>query len=124
MLFLAENESSYTAYLKNKSVEFEDELVVPAFTSDEESKLEEQKLTKLLQDYMLTDKDLIDKSQDAFVSFLRYYKEHQLAFIFAFNALNIGQVANSFFLFRLPRVKEILGRPIKDFVTRSDVDLL
>ena len=72
---------------------------------------------------MLTDKDLIDKSQDAFVSFLRYYKEHQLAFIFAFNALNIGQVANSFFLFRLPRVKEILGRPIKDFITRSDVDL-
>ena len=123
MLFLAENESSYTAYLKNKSVEFEDESVVPAFASDEESKSEEQKLTKLLQDYMLTDKDLIDKSQDAFVSFLRYYKEHQLAFIFAFNALNIGQVANSFFLFRLPRVKEILGRPIKDFITRSDVDL-
>lgn len=123
LLFLAENESSYTAYLKNKSVEFEDESVVPAFANDEESKSEEQKLTNLVQDYMLTDKDLIDKSQDAFVSFLRYYKEHQLAFIFAFNALNIGQVANSFFLFRLPRVKEILGRPIKDFITRSDVDV-
>lgn len=124
LLFLAENESSYTAYLKNKSVEFEVESVVPAFANDEECTSEEQKLTKLVQDYMLTDKDLIDKSQDAFVSFLRYYKEHQLAFIFAFNALNIGQVANSFFLFRLPRVKEILGRPIKDFITRSDVDLL
>jgi len=64
---------------------------------------------------MQVDKDMIDKSQDGFVSFLRYYKEHQLQFIFAFNALNIGQVANSFFLFRLPRVKEILGKPIRDF---------
>ena len=41
LLFLAENESSYTAYLKNKSVEFEDESIVPAFANDEESKSEE-----------------------------------------------------------------------------------
>ena len=72
----------------------------------------------MVQGKMLIDKDLIDKSQDAFVSFVRYYKEHQLSFIFAFNSLSIGQVANSFFLFRLPRIKEILGRPVKDFVTR------
>ena len=37
--------------------------------------------------------------------------------------LEIGQVANSFFLFRLPRVKEILGRKIDGFETRKDVDL-
>lgn len=72
---------------------------------------------------MLIDKDLIDKSQDGFVSFIRYYKEHQLQFIFAFNALSIGNVANSFYLFRLPRVKEILGKPVRDFVTRTDIDL-
>ena len=72
---------------------------------------------------MLSDKDLIDKSQDGFVSFIRYYKEHQLQFIFAFNVLSIGQVANSFFLFRMPRVKEILGRPVRDFVTRTDIDV-
>ena len=72
---------------------------------------------------MLQDKDLVDKSQNAFVSYIRYYKEHQLQFIFAFNTLSIGQVANSFFLFKLPRVKEILGRTIKDFVARNDLDL-
>jgi hypothetical protein len=33
-------------------------------------------------------------------------------------------VANSFALFKLPRVKEILGRPINDFTQRSDVDVL
>lgn len=72
---------------------------------------------------MLTDRYLVDKSQEAFVSYLRYYKEHQLQFIFAFSLLDIGQVANSFCLFRLPRVKEILGRSVNSFQTRHDVDL-
>ena len=72
---------------------------------------------------MLKDRHLVDKSQDAFVSYLRYYKEHQLSFIFAFSLLDIGQVANSFFLFRLPRVKEILGKKVEGFKTRHDVDI-
>lgn len=29
-----------------------------------------------IKEYMKLDKDLIDKSQSAFVSFIRYYKEH------------------------------------------------
>lgn len=58
---------------------------------------------------------MIDKSQEAFVSYLRYYKEHQLSFIFNFGQLDVGNVANSFCLFRLPRVKEILGKKIESF---------
>lgn len=120
LLFLTENESPYTAYLKQKSVEFEPESVIPEIEDIEE---ECKELRERMQNQMLKDKDLIDKSQDAFVSFIRYYKEHQLQFIFAFNALSIGQVANSFFLFKLPRIKEILGKPVRDFVTRTDLDL-
>ena len=115
---MTESESPYTSFLEGKSVEFEDESVIPEiserWTSDS--------LAQIVQKCMLSDKDLIDKSQEAFVSFIRYYKEHQLQFIFAFNALNIGQVANSFFLFKLPRVKEILGRAIRDFTARNDVN--
>lgn len=59
---------------------------------------------------MKQDRDLVDKSQSAFVSFIRYYKEHNLNFIFALNQLDIGHVANSFCLFKIPRVKEILGK--------------
>ena len=65
---------------------------------------------------MKKDKDLIDKSQNAFVSFVRYYKEHELKFIFPFNQLGIGPLANSFSLFRLPRIREILGKKINGFV--------
>lgn len=62
---------------------------------------------------MKSDRDLIDKSSAAFVSFLRYYKEHSLNYLFAIKLLDIGHVANSFFLFRIPRVKEILGLPLQ-----------
>jgi|TARA_B110000285_G_scaffold224363_1_gene281106 ATP-dependent RNA helicase DDX55/SPB4 len=72
---------------------------------------------------MMLDRDLIDKSQDAFVSFIRYYKEHQLTFIFAFNMLEIGEVANSFFLFKIPRVKEILGKQCKGFIPNNEVNI-
>lgn len=43
---------------------------------------------------------------------MRSYKEHKLNLIFRIKDLNIGKVATSFFLFRLPRVKEILGKEI------------
>lgn len=54
---------------------------------------------------------------------MRYYKEHHLNFIFAINILDIGQVANAFFLFKIPRVKEILGKPTKSFIGDSSVIL-
>ena len=39
---------------------------------------------------MKQDHDLIDKAQSAFVSFIRYYKEHTLQFIFTMNLLDMG----------------------------------
>lgn len=64
---------------------------------------------------MKQDRDIIDKASNAFVSFVRYYKEHALQYIFAMKSLDIGEVANSFFLFKVPRVKEILGVSLKTF---------
>jgi ATP-dependent RNA helicase DDX55/SPB4 len=43
------------------------------------------------------------------VSFVRSYKEHDLKYIFEFKNLDLGDLANSFYLLRVPRVKEILG---------------
>ena len=70
---------------------------------------------------MKQDRDLIDKASNAFVSFVRYYKEHALQYIFSMKTLDIGEVANSFFLFRVPRVKEILGVSLKSFKTDNSV---
>lgn len=76
---------------------------------------EQEKLDKIINSEILKDRDILDKAQNAFVSFVRYYKEHNLEFIFSFNQLDIGAVANSFYLIRIPRVKEILGRKLQGF---------
>ena len=54
---------------------------------------------------------------------MRYYKEHALQYIFSMKLLDIGEVANSFFLFRVPRVKEILGISLKSFKTDTTVKI-
>lgn len=72
---------------------------------------------------ILKDRDILDKAQNAFVSFVRYYKEHNLEFIFSFKTLDIGSVANSFFLIKIPRVKEILGKKIEGFKGDSSLDV-
>ena len=65
---------------------------------------------------MEKDRDLIEKSKRAFVSFVRSYKEHDLKYIFEFHKLKLGDVANSFFCIKIPRVKEILGKKIEGFI--------
>lgn len=57
----------------------------------------------------------------AFVSHVRAYKEHQLTFIFTKYSLNLGYLASSFGLLRLPRVKEILGHKVEGF-QRDEMD--
>jgi len=39
---------------------------------------------------MRQDRDIIDKASNAFVSFVRYYKEHALQYIFSMKLLDIG----------------------------------
>ena len=71
---------------------------------------------------MRTDRDYVEKSKKAFVSYIRSYKEHDLRFIFEFKNLDIGTTAKSFFMYRIPRIKEILGKSIKTF-TQSTFDI-
>lgn len=70
---------------------------------------------------MVSDRDYIEKSKKAFVSYIRSYKEHDLRYIFEFKNISIGYTAQSFFLLRIPRVKEILGKKIDNF-TQSKID--
>ena len=59
--------------------------------------------------------------QSAFVSYLRYYQEHELSYIFRMKDLDLGSLAHSFCLLRLPRVSEILGKSIPSF-TPSNIN--
>ena len=60
------------------------------------------------------------KANAAFVSFVRAYQEHKLKFIFSWKEVDIGFIAQSFGVLRIPRVKEILGKKIENF-ERSEI---
>lgn len=76
---------------------------------------------RLVRTLMFSDFDFYEKAKRAFVSYIRAYKEYQLPFIFPFKSLSIGEIASSFALLRIPRVKEILGKQITcgKFITGS-----
>lgn len=65
---LNEPETPYLAYLIAKTTKLDPYLLPKIKDSD--------KHRESVQNAMLADKYLVDKSQDAFVSYLRYYKEH------------------------------------------------
>ena len=64
------------------------------------------KFEKSMRNKMLTDKDNIIKSSKAFVSFIRSFKEHKLSNILKLTNLDILNLARSFFLFKMPVLKE------------------
>ncbi|KAF7459179.1 DEAD-box ATP-dependent RNA helicase 18 [Cryptosporidium felis] len=77
----------------------------------------------LMRRMMLGDFRLYEKAKKGFVSYIRAYKEYQLGFIFPMKKLRIGEIASSFALLRIPRVKEILGKSkvSENFITASSL---
>ncbi|EER09221.1 ATP-dependent RNA helicase dbp7, putative [Perkinsus marinus ATCC 50983] len=87
--------------------------------ADNESYVQEhaaEMLEHIRKTYNEKSRDFLDKAVAAFVSFVRGYSEHELSFVFNIKELDLGDVATSFSLLRLPRVKEIMGRQIENFV--------
>jgi ATP-dependent RNA helicase DDX55/SPB4 len=56
---------------------------------------------------VLKDRDLLEKGTKAYTSYIRAYKEHQCGFIFRFASLDLGVLATSFSLLRLPKMPEL-----------------
>ncbi|KRX10171.1 P-loop containing nucleoside triphosphate hydrolase [Pseudocohnilembus persalinus] len=117
LLLLDDNEKDFIYYLKVKNVQ------VSEFDKSKiQIKHDKENLKKVFTDVLKSDRDIVEKAKSGFTSFIRSYKEHDLKQIFQFQKLDIGHVANSFFLFRLPRIKEILGKSITNF-KQQDIDL-
>eukprot|EP00593_Proboscia_inermis_P013620 CAMPEP_0171325078 /NCGR_PEP_ID=MMETSP0816-20121228/116583_1 /TAXON_ID=420281 /ORGANISM="Proboscia inermis, Strain CCAP1064/1" /LENGTH=305 /DNA_ID=CAMNT_0011824167 /DNA_START=332 /DNA_END=1249 /DNA_ORIENTATION=+ len=67
-----------------------------------------------VRNLVLHDRDLLEKGTKAFTSYIRAYKEHQCAFIFRFASVDLGALATSFCLLRLPKMPEL-----RDYCTNS-----
>lgn len=60
----------------------------------------------LVRQTILDDRAVLDVAEKAFLSYLRAYKEHRCSFLLQFSHLDIGSVARSFSMLRLPRFQE------------------
>merc|ERR1711865_443929 len=63
----------------------------------------------------MSDRDLLEKGTKAFTSYVRAYKEHKCSFIFRFASLDLGLLATSFCLLRLPKMPEL-----RDIVAKNE----
>lgn len=126
-LFLMNNhEMSFLSYLKNKGIILKE--VNKNTNNDKNDLLIDlnsniiQKQDEKLLNFNISDKWIYDKAVKAFVSYVKFYTEHDLKYIFDSKLFDFGDFANSLQLCRLPRVKEILGRKISTFKNHLTID--
>jgi ATP-dependent RNA helicase DDX55/SPB4 len=81
-------------------------LTVPSINITKE---EAERVTAKIRKVVLEDRALYDKSQRAFVSWLRAYSKHQASSIFPVSELDWTDLGNAWGLLRLPKMPELKG---------------
>ncbi len=114
ILFLAQNEEPFMKYMSNKNVG-----IFPFKTTIDQTQAE--LFFSILKDINKSDKWIYEKAVKGFVAYMRFYTEHDLKYIFDIKLLDIGNIANSFGLFRLPRIREIIGKKVDNFIQDETV---
>jgi superfamily II DNA/RNA helicase len=119
VLLLNKNEVDYIDYMDEKQI------AISEYQNEEVTQYKPKQFNqfnKKMRKLMLTDKDYILKATKAYVSFIRSYTEHKVSSIFRMEDVQYGEVAKSFFLFKVPFVKELKGTDAK-FVIATPEEL-
>lgn len=107
VLLLNQNELDYIDYMGEKQIPLKEH------NDAEVTKFKAAELTQFAtkaRKMMLMDKDFIIKGSRAYVSFVRSYDEHKVSSIFKTQDLDFEEIAKSFFLFKVPFIKELKGK--------------
>eukprot|EP00889_Picochlorum_renovo_P007950 jgi/Picre1/34980/NNA_002445.t1 len=102
VIFLTPQEESYVKFLELRKVPMKED-----DTPWEEERIDKDEILHVLRRESETDRLMMDFGMRAFVSYLRAYKEHVCKYIFQFGDLQMGWLASSFALLRLPKMKEV-----------------
>lgn len=103
----SDNEPSETSKKSEKKVE-NIEII-------NKTKIEHLSILNKIKELCVEDRSLLELGSTAFMSFLRAYKENLCSYIFRLDCLDIGAVARSYSLLRLPKIPEtrgVKGKPI------------
>jgi ATP-dependent RNA helicase DDX55/SPB4 len=94
---LRPNEEAYVDFLQKRNV--------PMTAMNKADSVED--VLSVVKKLVINDRDMLNKGTQAFVSFIRAYKEHRCQYIFQFKELNAGSVARSYALLKLPKMPEL-----------------
>lgn len=73
----------------------------------------------------LADRAMFDRGMRAFVSFVQAYAKHECSIIFRIKDLDFAALARGFALLRLPKMPELRGKTLPDFMqTHIDTDTI
>jgi ATP-dependent RNA helicase DDX55/SPB4 len=97
LLFLRSTEDAYVRFLQLRKVPLTPIEPVHDLVS----------LRPELTELLVADRALVEGAARAFVSYVRAYKEHQCKFIFQLEKLDLGELARTLAVLRLPKLKEI-----------------
>jgi ATP-dependent RNA helicase DDX55/SPB4 len=115
ILFLTKTEETFIKYMKEKKI------IINPYANDDVV-LDDDKVFEDFKEINISDKWIYDKAAKSFVSYIRFYTEHDLKYIFDVKLLDIGNLANCLCLLRLPRIKEILGKKVENFIQDDRVN--
>eukprot|EP01083_Nonionella_stella_P281879 959348_1 len=123
LIFVTPKEDSFVDFLRLRKVPIEEikkeercapsRSIVPKNDTDkmlEDDQEQDMTITNILpkiRNLVLGDRDLLEKGTKAYTSYIRAYKEHQCSFIFRIASLDLGVLATSFCLLRLPKMPEL-----------------
>lgn len=110
----------YVEFMKAKEVVlkvYDDEEIINL------PKSKKDKFVRQLKKQMLNDKNNFVKASKAYVSYIRSYIEHQLGSIFKLDDISLADTAKSFFLFKVPFIKELKERQSNVKIS-TDAELL
>ncbi|CAK9819765.1 Probable ATP-dependent RNA helicase DDX55 homolog [Anthophora plagiata] len=109
LLILLETEDAYVDFIKrNQKVDLEEIILEPSMISYE-------KCLKCMKDLQKHDRLLFDKANRAFVSYVQAYNKHECNLILRLKDIDLGKLATSFGLLRMPRMPEVKGRDVSSF---------
>lgn len=81
----------------------------------ESSIISYEKCLKCMRDLQKQDRFLFDKANRAFVSYIQAYNKHECNLILRLKDIDLGKLAMSFGLLRMPRMPELKGKDTSSF---------
>ncbi len=120
LIFLTEHESTYIDFLQVRKVPVQE-------TADDQCpsnlSVQAEELFKRVQNINAKDRECYEKSVKAFVSWVRYYGEHEAKYVFQMKNVDLIGLAKMHGLVRLPKMPELNSQAVSEYPAVKNIDV-